>query len=226
MLSPTASRRTTVTPPAFVPGSAPGDYQLTPPAFAQPQLTNWAAVKPFALARADQFRPGPPPPVTSPEYAAALAEVRSVGELNSMSRTPDQTQIGQFWSAPIQNYWNQIAQTASLAHHDTLTQDARLFALLNMSLADDAIAFYDAKYTYTFWRPVTAVRADGIAADATLEPARQDAAGSVLPRSAQRHQLRQRHDPLADVRRPLRLRRHLAVAAGGNAPVLPFQRRC
>jgi hypothetical protein len=159
-----------VTPPAFIPGYAPGEYQLTPPAFAQPQLTNWAAVKPFALVRADQFRPGPPPPVTSPEYAAALAEVRSVGELNSLSRTPDQTQIGQFWSAPIQNYWNQIAQTASRAHRDTLTQDARLFALLNMSLADDAIAFYDAKYTYRFWRPVTAVRADGIAADATWNP--------------------------------------------------------
>jgi hypothetical protein len=159
-----------VTPPAFIPGYAPGEYQLTPPAFAQPQLTSWAAVKPFALVRADQFRPGPPPPVTSPEYAAALAEVRSVGELNSLSRTPDQTQIGQFWSAPIQNYWNQIAQTASRAHRDTLTQDARLFALLNMSLADDAIAFYDAKYTYRFWRPVTAVRADGIAADATWNP--------------------------------------------------------
>jgi hypothetical protein len=157
-------------PPVFLPGSAPGDYQPTPPAFAQPQLTNWAAVKPFALERADQFRPGPPSPPTSPEYAAALAEIRSVGELNSTSRTPDQTQIGQFWSAPIQNYWNQIAQIASLAHRDTLVQDARLFALLNLSFADDAVAFYDAKYTYRLWRPVTAVRADGIAADASWNP--------------------------------------------------------
>jgi hypothetical protein len=154
----------------FVAGSALGDYQLTPPALAQPQFSNWPAVTPFALTRADQFRPGPPPAVTSAAYANALGEVKSLGEMNSSTRTVDQTQIGQFWSAPIQNYWNEIAQTAALAHHDTVTQDARLFALLDTSLADDAIAFYDAKYTYRFWRPVTAVHADGIAADAAWTP--------------------------------------------------------
>jgi hypothetical protein len=156
--------------PPFVPGNAPGDYQLTPPAFAQPQFSQWPGVTPFAFERADQFRPVPPPSVTSSKYANALAEVKSLGELNSTTRTADQTQIAQFWSAPIQNYWNEIAQTASLAHHDTVTQDARLFALLNMSLADDAIAFYDAKYTYAFWRPVTAIRAGGIAADMGWTP--------------------------------------------------------
>jgi membrane-associated phospholipid phosphatase len=67
--------------------------------------------------------------------------------------------IGQFWNGAIQNYWNEITQTASAAHDLTTAQSARLFALLNLSLADSVIAFYDAKYTYNFWRPVTAIRA-------------------------------------------------------------------
>jgi membrane-associated phospholipid phosphatase len=67
--------------------------------------------------------------------------------------------IGRFWNGPIQNYWNEIAQTAALSNNLTTAQSARLFALLNISLADGVIAFYDAKYTYTFWRPVTAIRA-------------------------------------------------------------------
>ena len=61
-------------------------------------------------------------------------------------------------SGKIQNYWNEIAQTAALSHHNTLAQNARLFALLNLTFADDAIAFYEAKYTYNFWRPVTAIQ--------------------------------------------------------------------
>jgi membrane-associated phospholipid phosphatase len=67
--------------------------------------------------------------------------------------------IGQFWNGTIQNYWNEITQTASVAHGLTTAESARLFALVNLSLADSVIAFYDAKYTYNFWRPVTAIRA-------------------------------------------------------------------
>jgi len=66
---------------------------------------------------------------------------------------------GRFWNGAIQNYWNEIAQTASQAHNLGTAENARLFALLNLSLADSVIAFYDAKYTYNFWRPVTAIRA-------------------------------------------------------------------
>jgi hypothetical protein len=160
----------TAVPPTFVPGNAAGDYQLTPPAFAQPVFTHWPAVVPFVLRRSGQFRPGPPPALSSQKYLGALAEVKSLGEPNSLTRSPDQTQIGQFWSAPIQNYWNEIAQTTSLAHGDSIVEDARLFALLNTSFADDVIAFYDAKYTYRFWRPVTAINRDGLPADANWSP--------------------------------------------------------
>ena len=145
----------------FTPGTNPGDYQLTPPGFVQPVFTHWQFVKPFALRRANQFRPGPPPALTSPTYTAAFDEVMRLGELGSSTRTTDQTQIGKFWGAPIQNYWNEIAQTAALQHANTLPQNARLFALLDLTLADSVIAFYDAKYTYHFWRPVTAIRAEG-----------------------------------------------------------------
>jgi hypothetical protein len=158
------------TPPVFAAGTAPGAYRLTPPSFTQPAFTQWPAVTPFVLAPASQFRPGPPPPVTSDTYANALAQVSSLGEGNSLTRSPDQTQIARFWCAPIEGYWNEIAQVASLAHHDSVADDARLFALLNASFADDVIALYDAKYTYRFWRPVSAVGNDGIPADADWAP--------------------------------------------------------
>jgi membrane-associated phospholipid phosphatase len=85
--------------------------------------------------------------------------VKSVGIANSTTATADQALTGKFWNGAIQNYWNEIAQTAALQHHLTTAQSARLFALLNVALADSVIAFYDAKYTYNFWRPVTAIRA-------------------------------------------------------------------
>jgi hypothetical protein len=173
-------------PIPFTPGTKPGDYQLTPPAFVQPVFTHWQFVKPFALRRANQFRPGPPPALTSPTYIAAFNEVMSLGELASTTRTADQTQIGKFWGAPIQNYWNEIAQTAALQHGNTLPQNARLFALLDLTLADSVIAFYDAKYTYHFWRPVTAIRAEGGAhanwtplANTALDPSYPGAHGVV-----------------------------------------------
>jgi hypothetical protein len=147
------------TPLPFTPGTGPGEYQPTPPAFAPPVFTHWPLVTPFALQSARQFRPPAPPPVASPVYGSALNEVKALGSSSSTVRDADQTLIGRFWSAPIQNYWNEIAQTVAIAHGVTLAEDARLFALLDLTLADAVIAFYDAKYAYHFWRPVTAVRA-------------------------------------------------------------------
>jgi hypothetical protein len=148
-----------VRPPAFVAGTAPGDYQLTPPNFSEPVFRQWPHVTPFTLTKADQFRPDTPPALTSDTYTAAFQEVKDLGFATSTTRSVDQTQIAKFWNANIWNYWNEIAQTAALAHDLTVADSARLFALLNLTLADSAIAFYDAKYTYLFWRPVTAIRA-------------------------------------------------------------------
>ena len=150
-----------INPPArFVFGNAPGDYQSTPPNFPpQPQFTSWSRVTPFALEAADQFRPGGPPKLTSDRYADAFEQVKSLGIAGSTTASADEALTGRFWNGAIQNYWNEIAQTAALAHDLKTAENARLFALLNLSFADGVIAFYDAKYTYNFWRPVTAIRA-------------------------------------------------------------------
>src|SRR6202011_5197949 len=81
--------------------------------------------------------------------------------------TADEALTGRFWGGAIQNYWNEIAQTASVAQNLTTAESARVFALLNFTFADGVIAFYDAKYTYNFWRPVTGIREAG--ADANPE---------------------------------------------------------
>jgi len=127
-------------PAPFPPATKLGDYRPTPPKFGPPVFSDWAHVHPFALQSASQFRPTPPPPLTSSAYKSALDEVRSLGSAASTTRTPEQTQIAQFWAPPIWITWNEIAETAALAHHDTLAEDARLFALLDLSFADATIA--------------------------------------------------------------------------------------
>ncbi len=114
---------------------------------------------PFALESANQFRPGPPPALTSDTYSDAFNETKAFGIINSAASSADQALTGRFWNGAIQNYWNEITQTAALGHDLTTAQTARLFALLNLTFADAVIAFYDAKYAYNFWRPVTAIRA-------------------------------------------------------------------
>ncbi|HEX6481692.1 MAG TPA: vanadium-dependent haloperoxidase [Ktedonobacteraceae bacterium] len=146
------------TPQPFVPGTQPGNYRLTPPKFAAPVFTSWSNVTPFVLNNAAQFRPAPPPALTSRAYAQAINEVKSLGQNTSTTRTAEQTTIGKFWGGPIWNTWNEIAENAALAHHTNLETSARLFAALNLSLADSTISFYDAKYYYQLWRPVTAIR--------------------------------------------------------------------
>jgi membrane-associated phospholipid phosphatase len=157
-------------PIPYVFGKAPGDYQSTPPNFPQqPQFTHWPRVTPFAIESANQFRPGAPPALTSDRYSDAFDQVKSLGIAGSTTATADQALTGRFWNGAIQNYWNEIAQTASVAHKLTTAENARLFALLNLSFADGVIAFYDAKYTYNFWRPVTAIRAAATDGDPKTE---------------------------------------------------------
>jgi membrane-associated phospholipid phosphatase len=144
--------------PPFVAGTNPGDYRTTPPNNPAAVFTTWGQVTPFVLGAGDQFRPPAPSALTSKAYAVALNEVQSLGSATSTTRTAEQTQIGTFWTPPIQNFWNQIADEVASAHATDLPTTARLFAALNLSLADATIAMYDAKYTYQRWRPVTAIR--------------------------------------------------------------------
>ena len=158
LLATRANDGSNVPAPPFVAGTNPGNYRPTPPNFPAPVFTTWGQITPFVLHGGDQFRPAPPPPLTSDAYASAINEVKNLGSATSTTRTAEQTQIGRFWNPPIQNFWNQIAQSVALERHSDLPTTARLFAALNLSFADSAIAFYDAKYAYQLWRPVTAVR--------------------------------------------------------------------
>jgi len=124
-----------VVPPPFTPGTQPGDYRPTPPNFPAPVFSTWGQVTPFVLKRGSQFRPEPPPALTSATYAQDLNEIQSLGQNTSTTRTADETVIGKFWGPPIWNTWNAVAGNAALAHHTNLERTARLFGVLNLSFA-------------------------------------------------------------------------------------------
>src|SRR5690349_6576211 len=153
------------TPPAIPPGTQPGQYRPDPPAFAPATFTHWANVKPFVLHRADQFRIRPYPSLHGRVYAAAIDQVRRLGQNTSTERTADQTEQARFWPAPIWNYWNEITQSVITADRPSLATAARVFARLNVTFADAAIAFYDSKYHFLIWRPVSAIRLAETGAD-------------------------------------------------------------
>jgi len=164
VISARANDGSAASPAPFVAGTAPGDYRSTPPNFPAPVFSGWGSVTPFVLRAGDQFRPAPPPPLSSAAYAEAINEVKLLGQDTSTTRTAEQTLIGRFWAPPIWNTWNAIAEDAAVAHHATLERTAAMFAALNLAFADSAIAMYDGKYHYQLWRPVTAIRladADG-----------------------------------------------------------------
>jgi membrane-associated phospholipid phosphatase len=158
LLAARASDGSAAVPAPFIAGSQPGDYRSTPPNFPAAAFADWGKVRPFVLRNGAQFRPSPPPALTSAAYARALNEVQGLGQDISTTRTPEQTVIGKFWAPPIWNTWNAIAEDAAVAHHANLERTAAMFAALDLSSADSAIAMYDAKYHYQLWRPITAIR--------------------------------------------------------------------
>jgi hypothetical protein len=138
----------------------PGEYQCTP---GTPFIVfeGWANVTPFVLKHSSQFRPGPPYRVGSKKYAADFNEVKSLGgdDITTPSaRTADQTEIALYWweSSPLK--WNRVARVVSVNQGLDLWENARLFGLLNMALADGYIAMVDSKNHYNYWRPITAIR--------------------------------------------------------------------
>jgi PAP2 superfamily len=145
-------------PPALPDGTQPGQYRRPPPSNAAAVFTQWPDVAPFVLQRANQFRPAPPPAITSDAYTQAYNEVKSLGQNSSTTRTVDETTAAKFWPGPIWVQWNEIAEASALTHHSDLVRTASLFALLNLAFADTVIAFYDAKYHYLLWRPISAIR--------------------------------------------------------------------
>jgi hypothetical protein len=142
-------------PDTYRPKATAGVYVPT----AQPLFPQYARAKPWLIPTADHFRPGPPPALSSAAYAKDFDEVKAVGGVKSSARTADQTDAVTFWrNANFGPSWQRMARELATAKELPLPECARLFALLNMSLANAYIINWDAKYTYLFWRPITAIR--------------------------------------------------------------------
>jgi hypothetical protein len=140
-------------------GSGPGEYQRTPPSFGNPAVPAFRFVTPFVLKSGDQFRTEGPPSLRSDEWAADFNETKRLGRVDSTARTAEQTEIALCGAEPALPMWNRVARTVSAQRSTDLAENARVFALLNLTMVDAFIACWDSKYTYRFWRPVTAVRA-------------------------------------------------------------------
>lgn len=148
-------------PPEFyVPISTePGQWQLTEtcPAEGGPFL-HVRNMKPFGIERGDQFRSEPPPELTSSLFARHFDQVRTLGGAGSSERSERQATVARFYAAVLsQAVWNPVARQVGAAERTSLVENARMFALVNMAMADALVAVFDTKYHYTFWRPVTAI---------------------------------------------------------------------
>jgi membrane-associated phospholipid phosphatase len=160
-------------PPPFLGGTAVGQWRPTPPGFGPGASPQYATMTPWVLDVPWQFRPTGPPLLGSERYAAEFNETKTMGSILSVTRTPDQTVASWFWAAgTASQIWNGTAVSlieysrGESDHGDrdrndrrpsSTLENARLFARLNLAIADAAIGCWDAKYTYAFWRPVTAI---------------------------------------------------------------------
>jgi hypothetical protein len=142
---------------AYPQGTAPGEYRFTPGqtfAFAP----RWGEVTPFVLQTASQYSASKPYRIDSPQYTADYEEVRLYGSLTGSLRTADQTEIAHFWVESSPLLWNRVARGVADSEGLDDWEQARLFGLLNMALADGYVATFENKYRYNFWRPVTAIQ--------------------------------------------------------------------
>lgn len=167
--------------PPYVGGTAPGQWRPTSTnAFGREP--HWPGVMPFAMTSGDQFRPAAPPALDSGGYTSDFLEVKELGSANSATRTADQTAMAHFWAnaggtATPPGHMNLMARIVAEQEGNTLEENARLFAALNVAMADALIGCWDAKYEYSFWRPVTGIR---LAADDGNPDTAPDAAWAPL----------------------------------------------
>jgi hypothetical protein len=141
-------------PNTYRPHAAAGVY--VPTVF--PAVPHWGKRTAWILTSGDQVRPGPPPSLTSDTWKRDLAEIKALGAKTGSRRTPEQTAIAQFWEATAPVVYWPVARSAAAVPGREVTDNARLLAVAAMAMDDALIAVFDAKYTYNFWRPVTAIR--------------------------------------------------------------------
>jgi hypothetical protein len=142
------------TPDTYRPHATPGIYVPT----TIPAAPQWAQRRPWMLERADQFRPGPPPALTSERWARDLNEVKALGGRDSSKRSAEQTEIGRFWDYSLPAVYHGLVRSVAMQSGRDVVANARLFATVAQAMDDALIAVFDAKYTYNLWRPITAIR--------------------------------------------------------------------
>ena len=150
-------------PESYRPYTKPGVYVPT----ALPIEITSGGIRPWVMEKSSQFRPAPPPALDSEVWTRDFNEIRELGSIKSIKRTPQQTEIGRFWFLTGPRSYIPIAQQVVEARKMDVVDCARLYALLSVATNDAFIAVFDAKYAYNFWRPITAIRN----ADLTSNPA-------------------------------------------------------
>jgi len=152
-------------PDAYRPRTTPGVYVATPILAA----STWPNVKLFALAKPDQFRPEPPVPLESTEWATDFNETKDFGRRVSDKRTAQQTEVARFWLMTGPAAYHPLARQLALAKQMSVLDSARFMALVAIGLNDAYITVFDAKYHYNFWRPITAIRNGDIDGNSTTD---------------------------------------------------------
>lgn len=147
----------------YTPINRPGYWQPIPPDLKPASMPHWKNVKPFAMTKNSQFQIANMPSLTSEEYAAEFNKLKELGAKDSKIRTDDQSAIAKFWLDGIgtitpPGHWNQIAADIAIRRGNTFEQNVRLFAVLNIALADASIIDGDQKYTFNRWRPLTGIQ--------------------------------------------------------------------
>jgi len=142
----------------YTPGTRPGDYRPTPPDFTPAFMPGLGEVDTFVIRNGRQFRSAPPPDLRSKDYARDYEEVKRVGELHSTERSERRTQIARFYAVTdADRIYYPAARQVSAAQGRTLSENARLFAMLSMAIWDGIVACFETKYHFNLWRPVTAI---------------------------------------------------------------------
>lgn len=157
------------TPESYRPLTTAGVYVPT----VIPAAPQWPQRRPWLMTSAAQFRPGPPPAMTSQLWARDYDEIKALGGKNSARRSAEQTDIARFWEATLPPIYHGVVRSLAAIPGRDVPQNARLFMAVTQAMDDALIAVFDAKYHYHFWRPVTAIRnGDSDGNDATeREPA-------------------------------------------------------
>jgi PAP2 superfamily len=140
---------------SYRPKTSPGAYVPTASVMVG---SEWPKMTPFAIPEASYFRPAPPIPLQSKEWATDYNEIKDLGGKLSAKRTPQQTETAKFWLMVGPPAYHPVARQIALARGMSVADSARFMALYSAALTDAYIAVFDAKYHYEFWRPVTAIR--------------------------------------------------------------------